>query len=327
MLSKGTKAGIRRIVKRKLPWLFEESVESPSVNYAVPPDVDAIYEWAQTVSTGILPYEDIQEAINKKMILDAGTDAIQPCSYDMSVGTIFKDGEIITKANSKGEHVILEPGEIISLFTKEELNLPRNIAATAFPMNSMSSEGILVLNPGHIDPGFRGPLTVRAINIRKTPKTIWIGMPIFTLVFERLPNAPLQGYKYFLERGEREKAFNANDVEQNPQTLLRLVTLGKEKPVVTTDQVHRQIQDHWMSWVVFAGTILSVLLAALAAIFAIIAVFQNIQSKQSPPSVILSPSNKNAATGQANEIAEPASNTESPSANRISNRRNINANR
>src|SRR6185437_8683197 len=113
--------------------------------------------------SGPLTYDDIaNELAHKRLIIGGELSCVEACSYDMRVGTIFRDGSRISGA--KGQ-VILQPGDIVSLFTLEELNLPADIAATAFAINAMSSEGLLVLNPGHVDPGFRGPLTVKAINI------------------------------------------------------------------------------------------------------------------------------------------------------------------
>lgn len=171
--------------------------------------------------SGILTYDDIAvELANGRLIMDGDASCIEACSYDMRVGTIFRQGVRISGA--KGQ-AILQPGDIVSLFTLEELNLPPFIAATAFAINAMSSEGLLVLNPGHVDPGFKGPLTVRAINIRATPKAIDVGTKIFTVIFERLPKASSRPYsKSSPTREDRELKFNATDVEQIPIACLGL---------------------------------------------------------------------------------------------------------
>lgn len=110
---------------------------------------------------GILPAGEILEFIKRKeLIKDAVEENVQGCSYDLRIGTIFKDGRIIKGEQGAGDQVLLEPGEIISLFTLEELLLPNDITATAFAINALSSQGLLVLNPGHVDPGYHGPLTV-----------------------------------------------------------------------------------------------------------------------------------------------------------------------
>jgi deoxycytidine triphosphate deaminase len=103
-----------------------------------------------------------------------------------TIGTIFREDQILRAEGGRAnERIIIEPGEIVSVLTLEELNLPGDVAATAFAINSQSREGLMVLNPGHVDPGFRGPLSVKAINLRKVPLSIAGGDKIFTVIFER----------------------------------------------------------------------------------------------------------------------------------------------
>jgi deoxycytidine triphosphate deaminase len=82
------------------------------------------------------------------------------------------------------------------------LNLPDNVAATAYGINGQTSKGLLVINSGHVDPGFIGPLTVTAINLTKEKKIIRVGDPIMTVVFQRLPEATLP-YEGNIARVER----------------------------------------------------------------------------------------------------------------------------
>lgn len=230
---------------------------------------------------GILAADDILKEIESNGLIKNGVpENVQASSYDMRIGTIFRDGRIIKGTQGAGDQVLLDPGEIISIFTLEELDLPDYIVGTAFSMNALSSGGLLVLNPGHIDPGFKGPLTVRAINLRATRKAIDLGTPIFTVIFERLPKATTRPYSKYIARHQKELKFNSNDVEQNPGSLGRLVTLGKDRPLVTPEEVNKLIIQHWMSWTIIAGTIITVALAAIAAVFAIIGVYKTEPSRQ-----------------------------------------------
>jgi deoxycytidine triphosphate deaminase len=227
-------------------------------------------------TAGILTDQDIKAEIEAGRLIRLGLiENIEACSYDLRAGTIFKRGKIIKKDE---DYVVLEPGDIISLFTLEEVLLPADIAATVFPINSMSSQGLLVLNPGHIDPGFSGPITVRAINLRSTPQTIDIGIPIFTIIFERLPKAVGKPYNerhtLATNRSANEKAFKSTDVQQNPLSMGRLVMLGKDRPLMTGDEVDRRIRDHWSTKATLVGTLAGLLLAGIAAIFAIIGVYK-----------------------------------------------------
>jgi deoxycytidine triphosphate deaminase len=246
---------------------------------------------------GILTDQDIAAEISAGRLIKSGLpEYIEACSYDLRAGTIFQRGKIIKGAD---DYVVLEPGDIISLFTLEELSLPADMTATVFPINSMSSQGLLVLNPGHIDPGFSGPLTVRAINLRSTPQTIDIKNPIFTVIFERLPKPVTKPYNerhtLITDRDKLERAFKSTDLQQNPLSMGRLVMLGKDRPLMTGDEVDRRIRDHWSTKATLVGTLMGMLLAGIAAYFAITGpnrpeAPQPIQPNSSPISASPSPS-------------------------------------
>lgn len=211
--------------------------------------------------TGILTKNEIAQLIDDiELIKDATAINIQGCSYDLRIGTIFRDGQVINADHHKAmDQHIIEPGEVVSIFTLEELQLPDDIAATAYPMNKQSSEGLLVLNPGHVDPGFKGPLTVRALNLRKVPMAISREADIFTVVFERLAT-PTQLYARNKARHAREREYNARDVELSPRNLARLITLPANSPFPDRAEVERMIRKHTYGAVIL-------LLAGVAAVF------------------------------------------------------------
>lgn len=246
---------------------------------------------------GLLRKEDIEKEIREiKLIKHHEPENIQACSYDMRVGTIYINKKKYTPDVTQGTEVTLDPGAIINILTEEELKLPDDIAATAFAINSLSSEGLLVLNPGHIDPGFEGPLTVTAINLRATSKVVLFSTPIFTVIFERLPQPTNYPFKYNKTREQLEQEFYAKHVEQNPESLYRLVTIGKDKPLMTAQEVDNRIRSYWLTWIV---TITSV----VAAIFAILAVFKDDDKTSSPVNITIP-----ATVQQANTNQQPALN-------------------
>lgn len=121
---------------------------------------------------------------------------VEGASYDLSVGTIiWKDSEkkdvhtlhydpSIPAANQ--ETTTLQPGQMLFVVTKEELNMPLDLSATVFSRNQLSRDGILALNTGHVDPGYSGPIIIRLINLRAIPYTLKLGTPIYTVVFQKL---------------------------------------------------------------------------------------------------------------------------------------------
>jgi deoxycytidine triphosphate deaminase len=93
---------------------------------------------------------------------------IQPSSLDLHVGYIYvpgkKPGELGSEARPATSHSV-GPGESIIVSTYESLNLPRYLGGIVFPPSKLSSQGVLVANIGHIDPGFSGHLRFTLINM------------------------------------------------------------------------------------------------------------------------------------------------------------------
>ena len=129
-----------------------------------------------------------------------GSVDLEADSYDLSAG------KVVWKASSRGSgdgsvqsiiyedglgierqpKVTVQPGQMVFAVTREEVIMPNNLCGTVYSRNSLAGEGILALNAGHIDPGYRGQVMIRLINMRASPWTLTLGQPIFTIVFESL---------------------------------------------------------------------------------------------------------------------------------------------
>jgi len=218
---------------------------------------------------GILGKAEIEAASKASPPLITNTDdpeCFQPASYDLRIGTAFWRGQVINSSHDKAnEQFIIQPGEIVSILTLEELTLPNDMIATAFAINQQSREGLMVLNPGHVDPGYRGPLTVKAMNMQKVPLAISIGDRIFTVIFQRLPK-PTEPYRTTESREKREKTLNKIDVEKAPKGLSEILTIHEECPFTTKGEVQDIVIKHWMSWATMILAVLAVIIAALAIV-------------------------------------------------------------
>jgi len=79
--------------------------------------------------------------------------------------------------------------------TKEELDLPRDLAAIGFPPSSeVSFRGLLMTNPGHVDPGYKGRMKFTVINMGRESFHLKSGDIIVTLLFFRLDQPPKKSY-------------------------------------------------------------------------------------------------------------------------------------
>jgi deoxycytidine triphosphate deaminase len=154
---------------------------------------------------GVLAFPELERRIQAgELIVRArqknGSLDIQPASYDMTAGrAVWKDAESQRlkeevydedQPADRQPTVCLEPGQMLSIVTHEEIKMPRDLCGMVYSKNGLALKGIFAFNAGHVDPGFEGPIVIRLINLRANQYTITLGQPIFTVVFERLDVTP-----------------------------------------------------------------------------------------------------------------------------------------
>lgn len=118
---------------------------------------------------------------------------VQASSIDLHVGNIYLPGEKETDLggvkNPKDDYS-LKTGETAVVTTAETLHLPNDIAGFGFPPSSVSFKGLLMTNPGHVDPGYQGVMRFTVINMGSDPYCLQRGGRIVTLLLFKL-SAPV----------------------------------------------------------------------------------------------------------------------------------------
>jgi deoxycytidine triphosphate deaminase len=123
---------------------------------------------------------------------------IQAASLDLTIGDIFIPGTDANKPGGSGSphtKVCLREGRIAVIRTQESLALPSNLVALGFPPASLSIQGVLMTNPGQIDPGYRGPMHLTIINMSKEPLPLQRGQRVIRLIFAKLDAVPSADYQ------------------------------------------------------------------------------------------------------------------------------------
>lgn len=118
---------------------------------------------------------------------------VQPCSIDLHVGQIFVPGGTSDKSGSLipiEDRFVLESGQTVIIRTLESICLSSRLAGFGFPPSRVSVQGILMTNPGHIDPGYEGHLHLTAINMGREAFEIRRGDVIVTVVVTELASEP-----------------------------------------------------------------------------------------------------------------------------------------
>ena len=151
----------------------------------------------------IMAYLAKGELLSNPRVLEVGEYDVQPDSYDLTAGkAVWKesDGKVSHPllyhpdlAVEEQETHCLLPGEMVIVITHEDILMPMNLCGTVYTKNRLAMDGILALNAGHVDPGYRGPIVIRLINIRSEPWVLRMGSPIFSIVFQTLNQEASEG--------------------------------------------------------------------------------------------------------------------------------------
>jgi deoxycytidine triphosphate deaminase len=251
----------------------------------------------------ILPKQAIEQLIEDGWILiDSidpqkkfvpGKNQVQPASVDLTIGIIFRKEKRLSE-NSSSESVIqydkpgmvveLAPGEIVTILTNEMIRLPKNVTGTLFPPNSLSVEGVLILNPGHVDPGYYGRVTVRLINFKEANLPLIIGGNIFTMTLEKLTERKDDNSEYMLEEyagnmtDERFISWMRDKVQVNMGKAVFDVDATKLTKDLTEQYVHQKdiskLFDQYAIKLFFKS--IAGILASVAAVTTIIALIEKL---------------------------------------------------
>ena len=86
-----------------------------------------------------------------------------------------------------GQPFILHPGEFVLGQTLERVTLPDDLVARLEGKSSLGRLGLMIHSTaGFVDPGWRGRLTLELANILNLPITLYAGMPVAQISFQRL---------------------------------------------------------------------------------------------------------------------------------------------
>ena len=123
---------------------------------------------------------------------------VQSSSIDLHVGNIYLPGEKETDpggAQKPRQDYCLKTGETAVVTSLEKLHLPPDVAAFGFPPSRVSFKGLLMTNPGHVDPGYEGVMRFTVINMAKESYPLEKGGQIVTLLLFRMDGDAHRSWK------------------------------------------------------------------------------------------------------------------------------------
>jgi dCTP deaminase len=153
----------------------------------------------------VLSDRSIKEALAaQRIVIDPLNERdIQPASVDLHL-----DKSILVFRNSSKPYIdvredmsdlterqeiladkpfILHPGEFVLGGTMERIELPNDIVARLEGKSSLGRIGLVIHSTaGYIDPGWKGNLTLELTNVARLPITLYSGMRIGQISFQRM---------------------------------------------------------------------------------------------------------------------------------------------
>ena len=160
----------------------------------------------------ILSDRDIRaEVAAGRIVIDPfSPEAVQPSSVDLHIDRRFRvfrntrypyidvrvDQPDLTELVEIGdEPFILHPGEFVLGSTLERVSLPDDLVARLEGKSSLGRLGLLIHSTaGYVDPGWDGNLTLELSNVANLPITLYHGMKIGQISFQRMSSPVEIGY-------------------------------------------------------------------------------------------------------------------------------------
>ena len=138
-------------------------------------------------------------------------EAVQPSSVDLHLDRRFRvfrnsrypyidvrtdQPELTELVEIAGnDPFILHPGEFVLGSTLERVQLPNDLVARLEGKSSLGRLGLLIHSTaGYVDPGWEGNLTLELSNVANLPITLYDGMKIGQISFQRLSSPAEVGY-------------------------------------------------------------------------------------------------------------------------------------
>lgn len=185
---------------------------------------------------------------------------VQASSVDLAVGNVFLPETNSSELGSLThplDRYALKPGETAIVETQQSLHLTPTLAAFGFPPARVSRYGLLMTNPGHVDPGYNGTLKFTVINMARSDYTLRRGESIVTLLFFQLADAPQAHW------GQRNPGVNATGVEPGVYSQLSRDFLDvKKRAEAVADQVESK-SNRRTAWV---GGVAAVVVAVIGTV-------------------------------------------------------------
>lgn len=118
---------------------------------------------------------------------------IQPCSIDLRIDEIVLPRQSVASSTSdlRATSHDLAVGSSVVVTTAEQIRMPKNLAGLLVAPARITRRGVMVLDVGHVDPGFEGSLSFTLINMGRHAMPLRRNLTVATMLLIQL-NQPCE---------------------------------------------------------------------------------------------------------------------------------------
>ncbi|MEX0661472.1 MAG: hypothetical protein WEA58_08590 [Balneolaceae bacterium] len=163
----------------------------------------------------------------ENIVVNYNQDRLKYAAYELSMGNeAFVTSAEKKRSYTKGEQIVINPGQFAVLITEEILQIPNDLLAFISIKFSIKFDGLINVSGFHVDPGFKGRLKFAVYNAGSKNVVITSGEPLFQIWFSTLlgeNSVPYNG------RHKDQMYITAEDVMKNqgkiasPNALLKRI--------------------------------------------------------------------------------------------------------
>lgn len=127
--------------------------------------------------------------LNASLVEESDINLAKECSYSFRAGKAFpvkRTDKCIDFAADADASLVIEPGQMVWIRTRERVRMPMDLAGFWWQTNSLSRKGLMLVNMSMVEPIYRGDLACLFVNFGDQHIVIDHTTPIAKMIFIRI---------------------------------------------------------------------------------------------------------------------------------------------
>lgn len=183
-----------------------------------------------------------------KLVAGGDLSRISTCAYEFRPGAVLRTGPVdddrrlardwTAGLSEPTDSYDIPPGELVWIRTRENVAMPEDVCAFWWQTNTLSKQGLMLVNMSMVEPGYQGPLACLFMNFGRHAVEIGPDSIVAKLVFMRTQNvdSPLD---LAMQRDEYDRRL-VSSAKGAPATFLDIGRFSQDNVV---DQIREETDD------------------------------------------------------------------------------------